>query len=259
MPGIGDYVALVKLVLAESGKYFSLLLLSVLAIRLWRNGFRSSGAGRLKNLLLAAGVSALACGVGCFSIRNSMGVLYSHYAVEAFNAGRLEQAYSLFETSSKFWPGADATGGQGVCLLLSGKADAGEALLRRAGAMRKGKNSTFEQFYEGLYCFLRGEPDKALPLLEAASADLRYHWTVVKLLAVMELDRNHPDAAAELMKPFVGAAVTESDQAYVIASLDLAAGKKAGAKALLDKFSTTNLPPSWKSRFDRLQAQINRR
>jgi tetratricopeptide (TPR) repeat protein len=259
MPSIVDYLTLVKLVLAESGKYFSLLLFSVLAIRLWRNCFKSSGVNKLKNLLLAVCVSVLAYGIGVFSIRNSMGILYSHYGMEAFKADRLEQAYSLFETSSEFWPGADATGGQGICLLLSGRADAGEALLQKACAMRKGKNSTFEQFFRGLYYFMQNEPDKALPLLEDASADPQYRWSVVKFLAVMELDKNHPEAAAELMKPFMRAVVTESDQAYIIASLKLAGGKKAEAKALVDEFSTTNLPTFWKSRFDKLQAQINSR
>ncbi|HEY5043968.1 MAG TPA: hypothetical protein VIK53_18500 [Verrucomicrobiae bacterium] len=53
MPGIGDYIGLSKVVLAEGGKYFALLLVSVLAIRLWRNGLKIHGSVRVKNFLLA--------------------------------------------------------------------------------------------------------------------------------------------------------------------------------------------------------------
>ena len=36
MPDIGNYTETTRLVLGEAGKYFTLLLFSVLAIRLWR-------------------------------------------------------------------------------------------------------------------------------------------------------------------------------------------------------------------------------
>jgi len=259
MPGIGDYIALSKLLLVESGKYFSVLLLSVLAIRLWRNGLKVRGSLRMKNLVLAVLVSVSAGTVGWFSIHNSMGKLYSHYAMKAFDDGRVEQAYSLFVTSSEFWPGAEAVGGQGVCLLMLGRTDVGEAMLQKADTMRKGRTSTFEQFYHGLYYFMRNEPQKALPLLEGASTDGAYQWNVVKFIAVMELDANHPEDAVVLMKPYLQAEVTESDQAYIMASLKLAAGDKAAAQALVNTYSSTNLPAFWKSRFDKLQAQINSR
>jgi outer membrane PBP1 activator LpoA protein len=42
-----------------------------------------------------------------------------------------------------------------------------------------------------------------------------------------------------------------------MASLKLAEGKKAEAQSLLDKFSTGDLSPMWKSRFEKLQAQIH--
>jgi len=257
MPGIGDYIALSKLVLVESGKYFSLLLFSVLAIRLWRNGLKGHGAVRGKNIVLASVVSALACAIGWYSIHSSMGKLYSHYAMKAFDNGRLEQAYSLFVTSSGFWPGAGAVGGQGVCLLMLGRTDAGEAMLQKANTLRGGRSSTFEQFYNGLYYFMHNEPQKALPLLEGASADGLYQWNVIKFIAVMQLDANHPEDAVALMKPYLQAGVTENDQAYVIASLKLAAGDKAAAQALVNAYYSTNLPAFWKSRFDKLQAQIN--
>ena len=53
------------------------------------------------------------------------------------------------------------------------------------------------------------------------------------------------------------AEVTESDQAYIIASLKLAEGKKAEAQVILNKFPVQDLTPMWKSRFEKLQAKIN--
>ena len=75
-----------------------------------------------------------------------------------------------------------------------------------------------------------------MPLLEAASADETYRWSVIKLFAVMALDENRVADAAGLMKPFLQAEVTEIDQAYIMASLKLADGKKAEAQAILNKF-----------------------
>ena len=73
----------------------------------------------------------------------------------------------------------------------------------------------------------------------------------------MELGENRAADAAELMKPFMQAEVTESDQAYIIASLKLAEGKKAEARAILKKFPPEDLTPMWKSRFEILQAEIH--
>ena len=73
----------------------------------------------------------------------------------------------------------------------------------------------------------------------------------------MELGENRAADAAELMKPFMQAEVTESDQAYIIASLKLAEGKKAEAQVILNKFPLQDLSPMWKSRFEKLQAKIN--
>lgn len=257
MPGIGDYITWSKVVLVEGGKYFSLLLFIVLAIRLWRNGLKVHGSLRSKNISLALVTTVLAGGIGWFSIHNSLGKLYFYYGMRAFDAGRLEQAYSLFEDSERFWAGADATGGRGVCLLLLGRTEVGESCLQKAAALRKGRSSTFEQFYQGLYYFLHNEQQKALPFLQGASADALYQWSVVKFFAVMELEAGQPDRAAELMKPYLKAEVAEPDQAYIIASLDLAAGKKNEAQALVDKFATANQAPFWKSRFEKLSAKLN--
>ena len=41
-----------------------------------------------------------------------------------------------------------------------------------------------------------------------------------------------------------------------MASLKLAEGKKAEARAILNKFPTADLSPMWKSRFEKLQAKI---
>ena len=43
-----------------------------------------------------------------------------------------------------------------------------------------------------------------------------------------------------------------------MASLKLAGGDKAGAQALVDKFATPDVAPFWKSRFDKLRAQLQK-
>ena len=74
----------------------------------------------------------------------------------------------------------------------------------------------------------------------------------------MELEANRPAEAARLMQPFMQADVTESDQAYVIAALKLAAGRKAEALAVLDKIPAPALTPMWQMKFEKLRAEINR-
>lgn len=256
MPDIGNYTAQTTLVLGEAGKYFALLVFAVLAIRLWRRWTRTSAADKLKSLLLAFTATVIAAAIGYFSMCQSLGKLYSYYGMEAFHAGRLLQALSLFESSEKFWNSPDAQGQKGVCLLLSGNAPAGLPLIEAAKARRKGAGTPFENFYEGLYYFTQGQTAKSVPLLQAASADQTYRWSVVKIFAVMELEANHPEDAAALMKPFMAAEVTEMDQAFIVASLKLADGKKAEAQALLDKFATGDLSPMWKTRFEKLRAKI---
>lgn len=256
MPDIGNYTETITLVLGEAGKYFTLLLFSILAIRLWRRLAKTSAADKLKSLFPAFIATLIAVAIGYFSMCQSLGKLYSHYGMEAFHAGRLLQALSLFETSAKFWNGADAMGQKGVCLLLSGNPEQGLPLIEEAKIRHKGIGTSFEDFYEGLYYFSQGQQAKSIPLLEAAT-DQAYRWSVIKLFAVMELEGNHLDDAAALMKPFMAAEVTESDQAYIIASLKLAEGKKAEAQVILNKFPPESLSPMWKSRFEKLQAQIH--
>ncbi len=256
MPDIGNYTETITLVLGETGKYFALLLFSVLAIRLWRRWTKTSAIDKLKSLLLALAATLAAVAIGYFSMCQSLGKLYSHYGMEAFRAGRLLQALSLFESSANFWNGADALGQKGVCLLMSGNAERGLSLIEEAKIRRKGVSASFEEFYEGLYYFSQGQQAKSIPLLEAAS-DPAYRWSVVKIFAVMELDGNRPDDAAALTKPFMEVEITESDQAYIIASIKLAGGKKAEAQAILNKFAPQSLSPMWKPRFEKLQAQIH--
>ena len=253
MPNITDYTALTKVILIETGKYFALLLFSVLAIRLWRWWFRVSAARKAKNLLLACMASLIAGGLGYLSICHSMSLLYSYYGMEAFRAQKLAPALVLFQTSADYWKNADAIGGEGVCLLWLDKPADGIRLLDAARALRKGKSPPFE---EGLYYFFHEQTDKAVPLLEEASADTSYDWNITKLFAVVQLDRNQPQEATKLMAPFIQVEVTETDQAYVMASLKLASGDKAGAQALVDKFATPDVAPFWKSRFDKLRAQL---
>jgi hypothetical protein len=257
MPDIGNYTETTGLVLAEAGKYFTLLLFSVLAIRLWRRWAGSPGANKSGNLFLACSFTLVAAAIGYFSMRQSLGKLYSYYGMSAFHANRLPQAFALFEMSSKYWNSADALGQQGVCLLLSGDPARGLPLIEEAKTLRRGHNVPFEAFYEGLYFFTRGQPSNSVSLLVAASADGNYRWNVTKIFAIMALDENRVADAAGQMKPYQESEVTEFDQAYIIASLELADGKKAEARAILSKFPMEDLSPAWKSRFEKLQAKIN--
>ena len=257
MPNIGTYTETTELVLAEAGKYFALLLFSVLAIRLWQRWARSPGAKQPANLFLAGAFTLVAAAIGYFSMRQSLGKLYSHYGIIAFHESRLPQAITLFEMSSKCWNSADAVGQKGVCLLLSGNRDQGLQLIGEAKTLRKGRNVPFEEYYEGLYFFILGQQSNSVPLLEAASADWTYRWNVIKLFAVMALDENRVADAAGQMKPFQEAEVTEFDQAYIMASLKLAYGRKAEARALLEKFSGANLSPMWQTRFEKLRRRLS--
>jgi hypothetical protein len=255
MQYIGEYAQLIKLILGESGKYFLLLLSSVLAIRLWRRLSKMSGKNRRQNLLLACLASAAAWGIGYCSIYHSLSLVYSAYGMRAFSDGNLTSAVSLFQTSSEYWKSTDTLGKEGVCLLFLGKTDRGMQFLDAAKALRKGKNTPFEQFYKGLFYFLSEQSDKAIPLLEAASVDTTYRWQVTKILAVIQIDKNNAADAARLLNPFLQVEVKECDHAYIMASLKLLAGKNAEAQALLDKFPSASLPSFWKSRFEKLRAK----
>ena len=256
MPSIGNYLDAVQILLVEFAKYFAVLLLAVLAFRICRSSLKTSAARRLKGLLLAGFIGLLAIVTGFFSIRNSMGILYFHYGEAAFNSGRLAQAYLLYDTSGKFWDGADVTGRRGVCLLLLGNPDLGEALLARAGYMRDGVNSSFEKYYEGLYYLMHDQFKKAIPFLTAVSADPTYHWIVLKYFVALDLDVGEVENAEELMKPYIQTDVTEGDQAYLLAALKLRDGHPDEAQALLDKFPASDLTPFWRVRYDKLQAQL---
>jgi hypothetical protein len=253
---MGGYLEFTQVFLEESAKYLFLLLFTVLAIRLWRRLSRLSAGNKRGDLFLACVATMIALAVGYCSICHSLGRLYSYYGMRAFNSGYLVSAFSLFAKSSEYWKSADATGKEGVCLLLAGKTDEGMKLIDEAKFLRKGRSSSFEEFYEGLYYFFREQPDKAVPLLEASSADPAYNWSVTKELAVFDVDNNQFEDAGRLMKPFLQVEVTDEDQAYVTASLKLFEGKKADAKMLVDKYESENLLPFWKSRFDKLRAKI---
>jgi tetratricopeptide (TPR) repeat protein len=258
MPDIGNYTETTALILGEAGKYFALLMFSILAIRLWRRWANLPAADRMKNLPLAGAVTLAAIAIGYFSMCQSLGKLYLHYGMQAFGEGRLLPALSLFETSSACWKSADATGADGVCRLLLGKPDQGIQRIEQAKSMRKSGNVPFEEFYEGLYFFKQGQRTNAVPLLQAATVDDRYRWSVTKLFAIMLLDENRAADAADWMKPFMQADVTEIDQAYIVAALELAGGGEAEARALLGKFPSEaeNQSLVGKARFEKLRAQL---
>ena len=253
---IGGFTDLAELFLSEAAKYLLLLLFVVLAIRLWRRLPKLSAGNQRADCLLACLATVLACAIGYFSICHSLGRLYLYYGTRAFSSGYLRSALSLFEKSTEYWRGADALGKEGVCLLLSGKVEEGLKLIDQAKSLRKGRNNSFEAFYEGVYYFFQEQPDRAIPLLEQASTDAAYAWSVTKLFAVLYVDHGQPKDAERLMQPYAQAEVTECDQAYVVASLDLLAGKQVEAKMLVDKFASDHLLPFWKSRFDKLRAKI---
>ena len=257
MRDINNYAANMRLFLGEAGKYFLLLIVCILALRLWRRWGRVATAKNSAGLFLAVAFTILAVGLGYTFMRQSLSSLYSYYGTKAFRDGRLPQALNLFETADRDWRSASTLGQCGVCLLLLGEADKGRTLIAQARTMRNGKGVPFEDFYEGLYFFTKGDVNAAVPLLQASATDDTYRWSVIKIFAVMELDANRVADAAEQMKPFMQTDVTEFDQAYIVASLKVAEGKKAEAKALLDKFPTTGLSPAWQDRFERLRNQLH--
>jgi hypothetical protein len=252
---IGSYAEILNIFLLETGKYLLLLLLVVLAVRLWRQLPRSSGPNWRKMLLFALVTTILAVGVGYYSLCNSLGRLYFHYGSRAVRAGNFASALLLFQTSAKNWKNADALGGEGVSLLWSGATNQGMAFLSEALKIRK-KQTPFEEYYEGLYFFYQGQWDTAAPLLAAASAALEYRWNSVILVSVIELEKGNPQEAEKLMAPFTAVDVADYDQAYVTASLDLWKGKKDEAKKLAARYDPASLPPFWKSRFQKLDAQL---
>jgi tetratricopeptide (TPR) repeat protein len=256
MPSIHEYVDWVRVLLEEAAKYFALLLFAVLAIRFWRRAVKVKREKKPGNILGAIVASVLACLIGYFSIRHSMSLMYSYFGMRAFQSYKLEPALSLFQTTLSYWKDADALGGKGVCLLWTGSVDDGIRSLNEARALRRGKGSPFENFYEGLYYFYHDDVTNAVPRLEAASAYPGFGWDVTKLFAVIQLDRNQPQEAVQLMQPFLQVEVTEADQAYVIASLNLADGKKAEAQALVDKFLSGNPTPFWKAKLEKLREKI---
>lgn len=256
MPSIYSYVEVVKLVLIESGKYFGLLLLVVLAIRLWRRLPKLASGKKSGNVMLASLSTVLAASIGYFSISHSMSLMYSYFGMQAFHAYRLAPALSLFQTSLDYRKNAEALGGKGVCLLWTDRAAAGLRAVNEARTLRQGNGSPFENFYTGLYFFYQNDMTNAAPLLEAASVSLEFQWGVTKLFAVIQLDRGQPQEAARLMKPFMRTEITEADQAYVIASLRLADGKTNETLSLVSQFLTNCPMPFWQTRFEQLRAKI---
>jgi hypothetical protein len=253
---MSQYVYVVKLILSEGGKYFVLLLFSVLAIRYWKNARRVSAEKKQKAYAFAGVATVLACGIGYVSIRHSMGRLYSYYGMDAFYSGNINSALSLFQTSTHFWRSPDAVGGEGVCVLLLNHPETGMELLDEAKRMRKGNAVPFEQYHEGLYYFVTEKWDAAVPLLESSADDEEYEWRATKMLSVITLETNGTAKAVELMKPFAGVEVREPDHAYIMACINLADGHTNDARVLVDKFYTTNCTPIFKTRFARLRAKI---
>lgn len=255
---MGEYLNWTKILLGETAKYLLLLLFAVLAIRLWRRLSRLSAGQFWNNLLLACLATGIACGIGYFSVNHSLSLLYSYYARRAFDQGHWPSCLILCQKSADYWRNADAVGGEGVCLLLLGKPYEGLELIHEAKLLRRGQNTPFEDYYEGEFYFFKDQPDKAIPLLDASTANDVYWWNVAKMLAVIQLDRHQVADARRLMRLYLQVPVQkgECDHAYIMASFDLLDGKTNEARALLDEFPTNQLIPFWQSRFDQLRAKI---
>lgn len=259
MPDIGNYTEAATLFLVEGAKYFLVLLLSILAIRLWRRWIKIEGTGKGANLVVALVASGLALAAGWVFMNQSLAKLYSYYGMRAFRDARLPQAAELFDVSLQHWKTPDALGEKGVCLLLLGGSRTGLTLLDRAREMRGGRQVAFEDFYEGLYYFTLGQPTNSVPHLEASLADYSFRWDAVKLLAITALDVTNIEAASQLMQPYTNAEVTRYDQAYIVASIEAAAGQKAEALAVVDKFAAGEFSPAWQARFTRLRKELKPR
>lgn len=251
-----NYSANVLVLLTEGGKYFAVLVLSILAIRLWRRWRRTVAPRPAGRWILALGVTALAGLIGYVSMRQSLARMDAYFGMKAFSEGRLPQALSLFVESERNWRNADTMARRGVCLLFLGQGDRGLAVLQEARNRRQGEGTSFEFLYEGLYRFGQGDVPGALRFLRAAAKDPDYRWTALKTIAVLELDQGQVAAAAEDMKPYLQLEVAEFDQAYVLACLKLAAGDKAAARAVLAKVPAGTLEPRWQRRFDELRARL---
>jgi membrane protein insertase Oxa1/YidC/SpoIIIJ len=257
MPHISQYAFFVKVLLAELGKYFALLLFTILAIRFWKNARRVSAAKKTKAYVFAVVATVIAGGIGYASFRHSMSRLYFYYGMVAFESGNVPSALSLYQTSAHYWQNADAIGGVGVCVLRLNNGDAGDQLLAAARRMRKGEGTPFEEFNQGVYDFATGKYAAAVPLLESSASDPQYEWRVTKILCMITLETNGVPLAADLMKPFAAMEVSEPDHAYINARLELAGGHTNEARMLVEKFDTTNCPPLFKVRLDNLRAQLN--
>jgi hypothetical protein len=256
MLNIYDYTANTLVILTEGGKYFVVLVLCILSIRLWRRWIRVSSARNACGLIIACVATCLAAIAGYLSLRMSNAAADYYFGMQAFDAGRLPQAGALFATSQQKWQNGDTLGRLGVCLLLLGETNQGIAMLDHARAMRHGKGTPFEFIYEGEYDFTQGNTNAALKFLRAAAKDPAYTWSATKTIAVIELDANQVAAATEDMKPYLSRDVTDFCQAYVLASLKLADGKKDTARALLDKFPSASLTSEWQKRYDQLRLRL---
>jgi tetratricopeptide (TPR) repeat protein len=253
---MANYIENLTGVLTEAAKYFFVLVFSVLAMRLWRSWVKRGRQKDFTGGLVAAAVTLLALTIGYFSMCHSLGSLYSSYGLKAFHAGRLPQALALFEIAGGYSHRADISGREGVCRLLLGDVEKGEAMLAQARASRRG-DSQFEDFYAGYYWFTQGDYNRAAPWLRIAYGADEYRWTVTKLFSVMALESNRPAEAANLMQPYNQVEVTEPDHAYILAGLKLAGGKKAEARALLERFPVTSLSPPWKGHYEKMRAQLS--
>ena len=255
---MGEYTDLIKVLLGETVKYVFLLLLCVLAIRLWLRLPKLSAGRRWNNVLLASSISGIAGIAGYFSIHHSLSLLDSYYAQRALDLRNWSSGLVLFQRSDQLWHNADAVGGEGVCLLLLGDNRDGVNLIQQARAMRHGRNTPFEDYYEGELYFFDNQPDKAVPLLEGASANPVYFWNVAKMLTIIALDRHQIETARRLMKPFLQVPVEkdEYDHAYIMISFDLLDGKTNEARMLLDEFPPGQVNSFWKSRFARFSTSI---
>ncbi len=253
---ISEYLESIRLVLLEASKFLVVLILTVLAIRMWRRFPKLSGSNRNSTGMVAAILTVMTLVAGYLGMTHSLGLLYSAYGMKAFGHENIPAALSLFRQSEGYWKTADNAGGAGICLLLLEQRALGEKKLEQARLLRKGVNSGFESHYSGLYYFTHNQPKEAFPRLRAAAGTINYRWTDSKLLAVMLLDNNQPADALELMGPYAQVAIQDCDHAYVMIALMLHQHKRDEAAKLLRQFPAETLSEFWKPRFENLRSQV---
>ena len=252
MISMHDFQTGTEIFLVEGAKVIVVLVLGLLSGRLWAFGRKAGSPVGRSFLAAAAFFAGMTVLVGYVGVRHSLGKLYLHFGEVAMEEeGNLAGAANLFALADSHWSSARTKGKLGVALLLLNQEGPGRQLLRKAQALR-GYNSPFEQFFEGLCFFLQGNLQQAIPLLEAASDHHFYRIRVVKIFCIIQIDQGDMARVKELFQPYEALPVDGSDHALIRIALHLHQKEPEAARALFRKHYRPDLPPMWRSRFQKL-------